>query len=118
MEAFVCQRVEMVETVIPLLDPGIVHTGGKVIHPGNTCLTSLNLSGDFISELISSQYWSETYLYCCNVFFSDTAGNKLTEQSLKVFLSSLEGQGEGGLLRLSLNVSIIILFLIFLKCLF
>ncbi len=42
--------------MIPLLDPGIVHTGGKVIHPGNTCLTSLNLSGDFISELISFQY--------------------------------------------------------------
>ncbi|XP_016407118.1 leucine-rich repeat-containing protein 71 [Sinocyclocheilus rhinocerous] len=70
----VCQRVDVVETVIPLLDPGIVHAGGKVIHPGNTCLTSLNLSG-----------------------------NKLSEQSLKVFLSSLEGQGEGGLLRLSLN---------------
>ncbi|XP_058608699.1 leucine-rich repeat-containing protein 71 isoform X2 [Onychostoma macrolepis] len=68
------ERVEVVETVIPLLDPGIVHTGGKVIHPGNTCLTSLNLSG-----------------------------NKLTEQSLKVFLSSLEGQGECGLLHLSLN---------------
>ncbi|XDV34091.1 hypothetical protein PO909_004296 [Leuciscus waleckii] len=68
------ETVEVVETVIPLLDPGIVHTGGKVIHPGNTCLTSLNLSG-----------------------------NKLTEQSLKLFLSSLEGQGEGGLLHLSLN---------------
>ncbi|XP_026145594.1 leucine-rich repeat-containing protein 71-like [Carassius auratus] len=66
------ERVD--ETVIPLLDPGIVHTGGKVIHPGNTCLTSMNLSG-----------------------------NKLTEQSLKVFLSSLEGQRDGGLLRLSLN---------------
>ncbi|XP_051728872.1 leucine-rich repeat-containing protein 71 [Ctenopharyngodon idella] len=68
------ETVEVVETVIPLLDPGIVHTGGKVIHPGNTCLTSLNLSG-----------------------------NKLTEQSLKLFLSSLEGQGESGLLRLSLK---------------
>ncbi|XP_026087595.1 leucine-rich repeat-containing protein 71 isoform X1 [Carassius auratus] len=68
------ERVDVVETVIPLLDPGIVHTGGKVIHPGNTCLTSLNLSG-----------------------------NKLSEQSLRMFLSSLEGQGEGGLLRLSLN---------------
>ncbi|XP_016146694.1 leucine-rich repeat-containing protein 71-like [Sinocyclocheilus grahami] len=51
-DTFVCQRVDVVETVIPLLDPGIVHAGGKVIHPGNTCLTSLNLSGDFISELI------------------------------------------------------------------
>ncbi|XP_016133316.1 leucine-rich repeat-containing protein 71 [Sinocyclocheilus grahami] len=68
------RKENVVETVIPLLDPGIVHTGGKVIHPGNTCLTSMNLSG-----------------------------NKLTEQSLEVFLSSLEGQGEGGLLRLSLN---------------
>ncbi|XP_016119406.1 leucine-rich repeat-containing protein 71-like, partial [Sinocyclocheilus grahami] len=38
-----------------------------------------------------------------STFFSDNAGNKLSEQSLKVFLSSLEGQGEGGLLRLSLN---------------
>uniref|UniRef100_A0A8C1SKD7 Si:ch211-81a5.5 n=1 Tax=Cyprinus carpio TaxID=7962 RepID=A0A8C1SKD7_CYPCA len=56
IEAFVCQRVEVVETVIPLLDPGIVHTGGKVIHPGNKCLTSMNLSGDFISELISFLY--------------------------------------------------------------
>ncbi|KAI2653046.1 Leucine-rich repeat-containing protein 71 [Labeo rohita] len=70
----VVSEQEVVETVNPLLDPGIVHTGGKVINPGNTCLTSLNLSG-----------------------------NKLTEQSLKAFLSSLEGQGEGGLLRLSLN---------------
>ncbi|XP_009292320.1 leucine-rich repeat-containing protein 71 isoform X1 [Danio rerio] len=69
------QAVEVtVDTVIPLLDPGIVHTGGKVIHPGNTCLTSLNLSG-----------------------------NELSEQSLKVFLSSLESQCEGGLLRLSLS---------------
>ncbi|XP_056336311.1 leucine-rich repeat-containing protein 71 [Danio aesculapii] len=69
------QAVEVtVDTVIPLLDPGIVHTGGKVIHPGNTCLTSLNLSG-----------------------------NELTEQSLKVFLLSLESQCEGGLLRLSLS---------------
>jgi len=42
--------------VIPLMDPGIVHTGGKVFHPGNTCLTSLNLSGDFISDLVLFQY--------------------------------------------------------------
>ncbi|TRY65114.1 hypothetical protein DNTS_009669 [Danionella cerebrum] len=63
-----------VETVNPLLEPGIVHTGGKVIHPGNRSLISLNLSG-----------------------------NELTEQSLKVFLLSLEVQGEDGLLRLSLN---------------
>ncbi|XP_067281479.1 leucine-rich repeat-containing protein 71 isoform X2 [Pseudorasbora parva] len=68
------ETVEVVETVTPLLDAGIVHTGGNVIHPGNTCLTSLNLSG-----------------------------NKMTEKSLKLFLSSLEGQGEGGLLRLSLS---------------
>ncbi|XP_051949365.1 leucine-rich repeat-containing protein 71 [Xyrauchen texanus] len=68
------ETVEVVETVNPLLDPGILHSGGEIIHPGNTCLISLNLSG-----------------------------NKLTEQSLKLFLSSLESQGEGGLLRLSLN---------------
>lgn len=70
--------------------------------------------------LISALDWN-IFHYCCNVLFSDNAGNKLTEQSLKAFLSSLEGQGEGGLLRLSLNVSIIILFLenlSFLKSLF
>lgn len=48
--------------------------------------------------------------YGCNVFFSDNSGNKLTEQSLKLFLSSLEGQGESGLLRLSLKVSLLALF--------
>lgn len=46
-----------------------------------------------------------------SVFLS--AGNKLTEQSLKLFLSSLENQGDGGLQRLSLNVSIITLFIFF-----
>ncbi|XP_072530769.1 leucine-rich repeat-containing protein 71 [Salminus brasiliensis] len=62
------------EALSPLLDPGIRHTEGKVIQPGNTVLVSLNLSG-----------------------------NKLTEQSLQKFLSSVGGQSEGGLLRLSLN---------------
>ncbi|KAI4886847.1 hypothetical protein NFI96_021446 [Prochilodus magdalenae] len=68
---------EVVEAPSPLLDPGIQHVDGKVIHPGNTVLISLNLSG-----------------------------NKLTEKSLQRFLSSVVGQGEGGLLRLSLNVSL------------
>lgn len=51
------------------------------------------------------------------VFFS--AGNKLTEQSLQLFLSSLTSQGDGGLQRLSVNVSIPTLFLchsFFLQC--
>ena len=29
----------------PLLDPGVQHIGGEIIMPGNTALTSLNLSG-------------------------------------------------------------------------
>ncbi|XP_026858135.2 leucine-rich repeat-containing protein 71 isoform X2 [Electrophorus electricus] len=65
---------EVVETLSPLLDPDVRHVEGKVIHPGNTALISLNLSG-----------------------------NKLTKQSLHMFLSLVGGQGEGGLLRLSLN---------------
>ncbi|GAA6089401.1 leucine-rich repeat-containing protein 71 isoform X1 [Tachysurus ichikawai] len=48
--------------------------GGKVIHPGNTTLLSLNLSG-----------------------------NKLTQQSLQSFLSSVECQGQRGLQYISLN---------------
>ncbi|XP_076864214.1 leucine-rich repeat-containing protein 71 isoform X3 [Brachyhypopomus gauderio] len=65
---------ELVDTLSPLLDPGVWHVNGKVIHPGNAVLISLNLSG-----------------------------NKLTEQSLHMFLSSVGTQTEGGLLRLSLS---------------
>uniref|UniRef100_A0AAY4DCS7 Leucine rich repeat containing 71 n=1 Tax=Denticeps clupeoides TaxID=299321 RepID=A0AAY4DCS7_9TELE len=69
------QLAEVPEPVNPLLDPGVVHKDGKVIMPGNATLTSLNLSG-----------------------------NNLTEHSLLLFLSSLRSQGEGvGLLRLSLT---------------
>uniref|UniRef100_A0A674CJK0 Leucine rich repeat containing 71 n=1 Tax=Salmo trutta TaxID=8032 RepID=A0A674CJK0_SALTR len=69
------QSAELVETVSPLLEPGVQHTGGRVILPGNTALTSLNL-----------------------------AGNMLSEQSLLLFLSSVGAQTEGGgLLRLCLN---------------
>ncbi|XP_065138173.1 leucine-rich repeat-containing protein 71 [Paramisgurnus dabryanus] len=73
-ETLVHETVEVTETVIPLLDTEIVHTGGKVLYPGNHYLDYLNLSG-----------------------------NKLTEEALKLFLSSLESQGDGGLRRLSLN---------------
>ncbi|KAI7799040.1 leucine-rich repeat-containing protein 71 [Triplophysa rosa] len=73
-EMFVQETVEVTEVVVPLLDSEIQHTGGKVVYPGNSCLVSLNLSG-----------------------------NKLTVQSLKLFLSSLTSQGDGGLQRLSLN---------------
>ncbi|XP_017570867.2 leucine-rich repeat-containing protein 71 isoform X1 [Pygocentrus nattereri] len=72
--SFVQKTGEVVEALSPLLDPGIRHIDGKVIQPGNTALVSLNLSG-----------------------------NKLTELSLQRFLASAVGQGEGGLLRLSLN---------------
>ncbi|XP_030644431.1 leucine-rich repeat-containing protein 71 [Chanos chanos] len=65
---------EPTETVSPLLDPGVQHTGGRVIVPGNTALTALNL-----------------------------AGNKLTERSLPLFLSSVGSQGKGGLLHLRLQ---------------
>ncbi|XP_071230840.1 leucine-rich repeat-containing protein 71 isoform X3 [Salvelinus alpinus] len=69
------KSAELVETVSPLLEPGVQHTGGRVILPGNTALTSLNL-----------------------------AGNMLSEQSLLLFLSSVGAQTEGGgLLRLCLN---------------
>ncbi|XP_066529956.1 leucine-rich repeat-containing protein 71 isoform X2 [Hoplias malabaricus] len=65
---------DMTESLSPLLHPGIQHVDGKVIQPGNTALISLNISG-----------------------------NKLTDESLQKFLSSVAGQGEGGVLRLSLN---------------
>ncbi|XP_042566673.1 leucine-rich repeat-containing protein 71 [Clupea harengus] len=59
----------------PLLDPGVQHIGGEIIMPGNTALTSLNLSG-----------------------------NLLTEKSMQLFYSSLQTQSDGGgLLRLCLS---------------
>uniref|UniRef100_A0A3B1J9A2 Leucine rich repeat containing 71 n=1 Tax=Astyanax mexicanus TaxID=7994 RepID=A0A3B1J9A2_ASTMX len=66
--------VNQEEALNPLLDPDIRHADGKVIHPGNNTLISLNLSG-----------------------------NKLTEQSVQKFLSSVVGQDEGGLLHFFLN---------------
>ncbi|KAL4624844.1 leucine-rich repeat-containing protein 71 isoform X2 [Arapaima gigas] len=69
------QPAENPETLSALLEPGVQHIGGSVLLPGNNVLASLNLSG-----------------------------NKLTEQSVCLFLSSLERQAEGrGLLRLSLS---------------
>ncbi|XP_026784228.3 leucine-rich repeat-containing protein 71 [Pangasianodon hypophthalmus] len=65
---------EVVETQSPLLNPAIQNIGGKVIYPGNTTLLSLNLSG-----------------------------NKLTQQSLQMFLSSVACQGKRGLQHISLN---------------
>ncbi|XP_060720865.1 leucine-rich repeat-containing protein 71 isoform X2 [Tachysurus vachellii] len=65
---------EVAETQSPLLNPAIQNIGGRVIHPGNTTLLSLNLSG-----------------------------NKLTQKSLQSFLSSVECQGQSGLQYISLN---------------
>ncbi|KAF4080414.1 hypothetical protein AMELA_G00171030 [Ameiurus melas] len=65
---------EVVEMQSPLLNPAIQSTGGKVIYPGNTTLLSLNLSG-----------------------------NKLTQQSLQMFLTSVACQGKRGLQYISLN---------------
>ncbi|XP_062385566.1 leucine-rich repeat-containing protein 71 isoform X2 [Sardina pilchardus] len=63
------------EIVSSLLDPGVQHIGGKMIMPGNTSLTSLNLTG-----------------------------NRLTERSVECFCSSLQAQGDaGGLMHLCLN---------------
>ncbi|XP_067468769.1 leucine-rich repeat-containing protein 71 isoform X2 [Thunnus thynnus] len=68
-------ELESVEIVNPLLDQSVQHRDGQIILPGNTTLTSLNLSG-----------------------------NRITEQSLPLFLSSLQMQAEGGgLLRLCLQ---------------
>ncbi|KAM4631484.1 leucine-rich repeat-containing protein 71 [Polymixia lowei] len=69
------EMVELVEIVSPLLEPSVQHRDGQIILLGNTALTSLNL-----------------------------AGNRITEQSLPLFLSSLQMQTEGGgLLRLCLQ---------------
>ncbi|XP_029299213.1 LOW QUALITY PROTEIN: leucine-rich repeat-containing protein 71 [Cottoperca gobio] len=66
---------ESVEIVNPLLDQSVQHRDGELILPGNTTLSSLNL-----------------------------AGNRITEKSLPLFLTSLEMQDEGGgLLRLCLE---------------
>ncbi|KAF1381756.1 hypothetical protein PFLUV_G00157300 [Perca fluviatilis] len=66
---------ESLEKVNPLLDQSVQHRDGDLILPGNRTLTSLNL-----------------------------AGNRITEKSLPLFLTSLEMQGEGGgLLRLCLQ---------------
>ncbi|XP_019119759.1 leucine-rich repeat-containing protein 71 isoform X2 [Larimichthys crocea] len=68
-------EVEAVEIVNPLLDRLVQYRDGELILPGNTTLSSLNLEG-----------------------------NKITEKSLPLFLTSLEMQGEeGGLLRLCLQ---------------
>ncbi|KAM9838227.1 leucine-rich repeat-containing protein 71 [Aulostomus maculatus] len=66
---------ETVEIVHPLLDKSVQCRDGNVFLPGNTRLVSLNLSG-----------------------------NRITEEPLSLFLSSLQKQGEGpGLLRLCLQ---------------
>ncbi|XP_056153987.1 leucine-rich repeat-containing protein 71 [Lampris incognitus] len=67
--------VGSVEKSSPLLEPSVQHKAGQIILQGNTILTSLNL-----------------------------AGNRITERSLPLFLSSLQMQTEGGgLLRLCLQ---------------
>ncbi|XP_055085789.1 leucine-rich repeat-containing protein 71 [Periophthalmus magnuspinnatus] len=63
-----------VEIVNPLLDPLAHRKDGHVFLPGNSTLVYLSL-----------------------------AGNAITEESLPLFLTSLEQQTEGGLLRLCLN---------------
>ncbi|XP_034747719.1 leucine-rich repeat-containing protein 71 isoform X1 [Etheostoma cragini] len=66
---------ESLEKASPLLDQSVQHRDGDLVLPGNRTLTSLNL-----------------------------AGNRITEKSLPLFLTSLEMQGEGGgLLRLCLQ---------------
>ncbi|KAJ8378606.1 hypothetical protein AAFF_G00238180 [Aldrovandia affinis] len=69
------ETAEVPERVSPLLDTEAQHSEGRVILPGNNVLTALNLSG-----------------------------NRLTEQSLHLFLKAVKEQDEGGgLLRLSLS---------------
>ncbi|XP_060949366.1 leucine-rich repeat-containing protein 71 [Limanda limanda] len=68
-------QVETVEMGNPLLDEPLQHRDGQLFLPGNTTLASLNLTG-----------------------------NRITERSLPLFLTSVETQGEdGGLLRLCLQ---------------
>ncbi|KAG5842867.1 hypothetical protein ANANG_G00182310 [Anguilla anguilla] len=68
------KTADVAETVSPLLDTEAQHGQGRVSLPGNSVLTSLNLSG-----------------------------NRLTERSLRLFLKAVKEQDEGGLLRLSLS---------------
>ncbi|XP_062265633.1 leucine-rich repeat-containing protein 71 [Platichthys flesus] len=69
------QQVETMEVGNPLLDEPLQHRAGQLFLPGNTTLASLNLTG-----------------------------NRITERSLPLFLTSVEMQGEdGGLLRLCLQ---------------
>ncbi|KAM3595810.1 uncharacterized protein V6R79_003195 [Siganus canaliculatus] len=69
------KKAEEVDVVNCLIDPSVQSIDGEVIMPGNTTLTSLNL-----------------------------AGNRITEKSLPLFLTSLNMQDEaGGLLRLCLQ---------------
>ncbi|XP_059206186.1 leucine-rich repeat-containing protein 71 isoform X2 [Centropristis striata] len=65
---------ETVEILNPLLDQSVQYRDGELILPGNTTLTSLNLSR-----------------------------NRITEKSLPLFLKSLEMQSDGGLLHLCLQ---------------
>lgn len=48
------QLVESVEIVNPLLDESVQHGDGKLILPGNTTLTSLNLAGQSLSVVESN----------------------------------------------------------------
>ncbi|XP_042363090.1 leucine-rich repeat-containing protein 71 [Plectropomus leopardus] len=69
------EQAVLVEAVNPLLDQSVQRRDGELFLPGNTTLTSLNL-----------------------------AGNRITEKSLPLFLTTLQTQGEGqGLLRLCLQ---------------
>ncbi|KAM8839922.1 leucine-rich repeat-containing protein 71 [Spinachia spinachia] len=69
---------ESVESVNPLLDEPAHYRDGELFLPGNKALASLNL-----------------------------AGNRITQKSLPLFLTSLEMQGEEhGLLRLCLQVCV------------
>lgn len=69
------EQAEAVEIVNPLLDQSAQQRDGQLILPGNTTLTSLNL-----------------------------AGNRITEKSLPLFLTSLKMRSEaGGQLRLCLQ---------------
>lgn len=97
----VCKTEEVSETQSPLLNTAIQSTGGKVIHPGNTTLLSLNLSGQSLTSLT---LYLSVNLPTFSSFLLIRTGNKLTQWSLQIFLSSVECQGQRGLQYLSLNV--------------
>lgn len=103
-----CKTEEVVETQSPLLNPAIQSTGGKVIYPGNTTLLSLNLSGQSLTRHTFTFLWT---CWCYHHSFPMLTGNKLTQQSLQMFLSSVACQGKRGLQYISLNVRFLYIYI-------